>query len=238
MSARSFSEALPSLPPSGLDLKPQAQEITRKLSRFFETNERLSEAWLASFLAASIEGDLYLGSSLTIRNFDRYAATSDRIGRVYSNRGASGIDGNIATALGCAGEGPGSVMTAVIGDLAALHDLNSLALLKESAQEARQESKKTLRLIVVNNDGGGIFSFLQVAKENPAFEKFWGTPHGLNFEKLAAAFDLPYTSVRSRSQLKSAVGRRARTEIIEVFTTRAENIDESARILEALRAAT
>lgn len=149
----------------------------------------LSEPALARLLPPLIpeRGILFLGNSMPIRDADMFGGVSTRPLRVAANRGASGIDGNIATAAGLAMEG--APITAVIGDLALLHDLNALHLLHQVPGPAI--------VIVINNDGGGIFSFLPIARHTDHFESFWAAPHGLVFEPIATAFKLRYARPES-----------------------------------------
>lgn len=121
---------------------------------------------------------LFCGNSLPIRELAAWSGIGERSIGIHANRGASGIDGNIASAAGLAADAP---TVAVIGDLTAQHDLGSLALLQ----------RHPLVLIVVNNGGGGIFDFLPVAGL-PEFERGWRTPQSLRFAAAAAAFGVPY----------------------------------------------
>lgn len=155
---------------------------------------------------------------MPIRDADAYGAADGHGPLVAANRGASGIDGNIATAAGYA-RGLGKPVTAVIGDLAALHDLNSLALLKSLPAP--------LILVIVNNNGGGIFHFLPIAEHPEHFEPFFGTPHGLAFDAIARAFNLPYyrpETNRDFTETYATALDRAESCIIEVQTVREENL--------------
>lgn len=159
---------------------------------------------------------LFLGNSMPVRDLDMYGAAGGAPGCIEANRGASGIDGNIATAAGLA-RGSGAPVTAIIGDLAALHDLNSLALIKDLP----------LTLVIVNNDGGGIFSFLPVADYPEHFEACFGTPHGKNFSGAATMFGLDYTRPDNPADFEAALSAAycgGKASIIEVQTNRAENL--------------
>jgi 2-succinyl-5-enolpyruvyl-6-hydroxy-3-cyclohexene-1-carboxylate synthase len=124
---------------------------------------------------------VFLGNSMPIRDAENYLFPKECAG-FYCNRGVSGIDGNIATAAGLA-EGLQKPVIALIGDQACLHDLNSLALLKES--------RFPVHVIVENNFGGQIFTRHGVAA-SPHFKKFWVAEHTWNFEGAARMFDLDY----------------------------------------------
>lgn len=131
---------------------------------------------------------LMLGNSLSIRLFDQVAATRERPPEVFTNRGASGIDGLIACAAGIslARKQP---MTVVVGDLSALYDLNSLYWLAHS--------RHTFVLVVLNNDGGQIFSMLPAADHEDVFDAAFRQPHGLSFRSFAEGFNLPYFEASS-----------------------------------------
>ncbi len=155
---------------------------------------------------------LFLGASMPIREAEWFLFPQQAIG-FFSNRGLSGIDGNIATAAGLAA-GLNSPVLAIVGDLTALHDLNALSLIKQS--------KQPITLIISNNQGGGIFSHLSVAKD-PRFEELFAFEHHIDFKHAAALFDLPYTRVQSLQELASAF-QPTRSNIVELVNSRTENI--------------
>lgn len=177
---------------------------------------------------------LFLGNSMPIRDMNLFGAADGSAPAVFAHRGASGIDGNLAGAAGLAA-GLGAPLTAVVGDLACLHDLNALLLLARSPHP--------VTLVVVNNDGGGIFSFLPVARHPDVFEAHFGTPHGLRFAAAAALFGLEHVLVETPDALVTACRTSAtasKSMVIEVITDRAENVRVhaalQARVQEALRA--
>ena len=134
-------------------------------------------ALLAALCRSLPDGShLFCGNSLPIRDLAAWSGQGDNALRIHANRGASGIDGNIATAAGLADSAP---TVAVIGDLTAQHDLGSLVLLRE----------RPLVVIVIDNGGGGIFDYLPPAAL-PEYEAGWLTPQGLDFGHAAAAFGL------------------------------------------------
>jgi 2-succinyl-5-enolpyruvyl-6-hydroxy-3-cyclohexene-1-carboxylate synthase len=131
-------------------------------------------------------------------------------------RGASGIDGLIATAAGWAG-GHGRPTVALLGDLSTLHDVSSLTLLAQQAVP--------LKLVIVNNGGGGIFSFLPVSGFRAGFETHFATAHPFGFAQLAKAFGIPYRCPKDLDALRDALREPdTATMIIEVITDRASNI--------------
>jgi 2-succinyl-5-enolpyruvyl-6-hydroxy-3-cyclohexene-1-carboxylate synthase len=161
---------------------------------------------------------VWLGSSMPIREMDMYAVSDGHAASVAANRGASGIDGSIASFLGFV-HGSAKPGIAVLGDLSTLHDLNSLALLREIGQP--------VTIVVVNNDGGGIFSFLPIAECTDIFDEYFGTPHGLTFEKAAAMFGLRYYQPKNSAELREHIKRsrsKGQATLIEVITSREDNI--------------
>ena len=174
---------------------------------------------------------LWLASSLPIREMDSFASFSGPAVPVGCNRGASGIDGTIASAVGYA-RGLDRPVTVVIGDLAFLHDLNSLSLVRNSTQP--------IIIVVLNNNGGGIFSFLPVAEEKDVFEQFFAAPHDLGFESAAKMYGLNYCHPGTRDEFvacytdaQKAIGK-VTSSIIEVTCDRQENFDLQQEIAQVL----
>jgi len=189
------------------------------------TDDFLAEPSILRALAGVAVDSLspvFLGNSMPIRDFDSCAAAaSPRVVNVFANRGASGIDGNIATVAGLA-MGSASPLFAVMGDLAALHDLNSLPLLKDLP----------VTLVIINNGGGGIFRFLPIAVD----ERLLETPHAWEFQGAAEQFGIPHHKVASLS----ALGKMLREDhsgprLLECRTDRAENHALHLRIARACK---
>ncbi|HSZ43244.1 MAG TPA: 2-succinyl-5-enolpyruvyl-6-hydroxy-3-cyclohexene-1-carboxylic-acid synthase [Trebonia sp.] len=175
---------------------------------------------------------LWAGSSMPIRDIDNSKMPGGDI-RVLSSRGASGIDGTTSSAAGAAlahqaaGGGPAF---ALVGDLTFVHDASGLAI-------GPGEPRPDLCLVVVNNDGGGIFETLEPAGFPGPFERVFGTPHGASLEHLAAAFGVPYTLVSHPDDLVKALPG-AGLRVVEARTDRAANAGLRARMrAAAVRAA-
>jgi 2-succinyl-5-enolpyruvyl-6-hydroxy-3-cyclohexene-1-carboxylate synthase len=204
--------------PSWREEFERADRVAREvISRHLETDAFREGKVLPALLETLPEtGTLYVGNSMAIRDLDTFAPAHPRRLRVLANRGASGIDGVVSSALGAsaASEGP---LLLVTGDLSFHHDLNALHM-------ARGERAGTT-IVVVHNDGGGIFSFLPAARHS-AFERYFGTPHGLDFAPVAAMYGIPHSRPRSWDELKrraaASLDSRA-TELIEIQTDREEN---------------
>lgn len=198
-------------------LRQASQIASQLLSEHLEAQPELdSLAVVAAVLNTLPPQSLLMpGNSLPIRLFDTYALPQTQHPlRIVGNRGLSGIDGNLSTAIGLARQHPQPVLLCC-GDLTLLHDLNAL--------QAASELKQTLVVLVLNNHGGGIFSLLPVAQQQEDFEPWFGTPHQLNFAGAAQMFGLPYARPESRealeTELETALGR-AGTSLIEVQTER------------------
>ncbi len=174
------------------------------------------------------DGALFLGSSMPVRDMDGFADAGGPAVPVGCNRGASGIDGTVASACGYAA-GLGRRLTLVCGDLTLLHDLNALALVARSPVP--------ITVVVINNDGGGIFSFLPVAAEGEPFETFFATPHGLAFEAFARGFGLDYRQPGSVAEFTAAYGDAAhgpRSTLIEVRSERRANRERHRHMVAAV----
>jgi len=158
------------------------------------------------------ETPLFIANSMPVRDAEYFWPASDRRVRVLVNRGANGIDGTLSTALGAAhGNRPAVLLT---GDLSLLHDTNGFL----SAQHLRG----SLTIVLINNNGGGIFDHLPVAKFDPPFEKFWATPQDVDFSKLCAAYGVSHTVARDGEQLIELVSTlpESGVRLIEVVTDR------------------
>lgn len=197
----------------------------------FDDQTSLTEPLVAYLIGELLNGRqnvLFVGNSMPVRYLDMYGGLLPRLTEVIANRGASGIDGNIATAAGYS-NAKDCVVTAIIGDLTALHDLNSLSLLK-------QDGVRVL-LIVLNNNGGGIFHFLPIAEHTDVFEKYFGTPHGLHFDDAARMFGLPYACPATKAEFIEVYKKAqdsATSSIIEVVTDREENLRLHRKISDAV----
>ncbi|MET8338556.1 2-succinyl-5-enolpyruvyl-6-hydroxy-3-cyclohexene-1-carboxylic-acid synthase [Streptosporangium canum] len=189
----------------------------------------LSEPRLARDLADTLPNGslLFSGSSMPIRDLDQ--AMRPRRGlRVLANRGAAGIDGVVSTAMGAALAHNGPAY-ALMGDLTFLHDQNGLIL-------SPREPRPDLCLVVVNNDGGGIFSLLPQAALRDPFERVFGTAHGVDLAHVAAATGTPYTFVSEPDQLSKAL-RGEGLRIVEVRSDRESNAVLHAMMRDAAHAA-
>ncbi len=161
---------------------------------------------------------LFVGNSMPVRDLDSFFAGSTRSIRVMCNRGANGIDGVVSSALGAAAVSDGPLVL-VLGDISAYHDLNGLLAAKLHQINAT--------IILLNNDGGGIFSFLPQAGYPDNFEQLFGTPHGLDFEPVMKMYGADFRRVQSWPEFDTALDRALHTDglkVIEVPTSRDRNV--------------
>jgi len=162
---------------------------------------------------------LFLSNSMPVRDMDTYAFNRHHNGvKSALNRGASGIDGIISTAAGFA-EGNSRPATLLIGDIAFLHDLNALSLLSTLSVP--------LQIIVLNNNGGGIFSFLPVSGYSDIFETHFATPQNYSVQSAAATFGVDYfcpVTNREFEEIYLAASKKSRSTVIEIKGSRQENL--------------
>ena len=203
-----------SAPERWIEAETAAQDA---LSAGLAETAEISEPALHRALGeAHQDGDLvYTSSSMPIRDQEAFLAPSDADLHFLSNRGANGIDGRISSGIGAA-RASGRPTTIVTGDLGLLHDLGGLAALREVSTP--------VRIVVIDNNGGGIFHFLpqEAALDSDEFEALLGTPRGIDAAKAAALFDLPHRRLESLAELPEALA--AGTGLIEVKTDRQKNV--------------
>jgi 2-succinyl-5-enolpyruvyl-6-hydroxy-3-cyclohexene-1-carboxylate synthase len=165
---------------------------------------------------------------MPIRDQEAFLAPGATDALFLSNRGANGIDGLVSSGIGAA-HASGRPTTVVTGDLGFLHDIGSLAALRDV--------ETPVRIVVIDNDGGGIFHFLpqEAAMPNEEFEALLGTPRGVDTAKAAALFGLPHRRLDSLAELPEALA--AGTGLIEVKTDRGANVETHRRVTDAVAAA-
>lgn len=192
-----------------------------------------TEPGIARAVVAAVPdgGSLVVSSSMPVRDVEWYAAARRGL-VVHANRGANGIDGVISTAVGVALAGGPTAL--LIGDVAFLHDTNGLLGVDRRDVD--------LCIVVIDNDGGGIFSFLPQASmlDPDAFEELFGTPHGVDLGALAHAHGLPVLDAADDAAVGVAVAAALRTggvHVVRVRTSRAANVDDHERLNSAALAA-
>jgi 2-succinyl-5-enolpyruvyl-6-hydroxy-3-cyclohexene-1-carboxylate synthase len=197
-----------------------SQRAERAIEKFLDDLDALSEPGVARVVAGSVpdSGRLVVASSMPVRDLEWFGGTA---AAAHANRGANGIDGVVSTALGLALHG--RAVVALVGDIAFLHDGGALTALAQRGAD--------LRIVVVDNDGGGIFSFLPqaMALAGERFEQLFGTPHGTDVVAVARAHGLDSDTVTTADALGERLGRRGPT-VTRVPTDRAANVRIHAAI--------
>ncbi|OEH93143.1 2-succinyl-5-enolpyruvyl-6-hydroxy-3-cyclohexene-1-carboxylic-acid synthase [Bacillus solimangrovi] len=198
----------------------KVNSVTRQTIEYYYTGDVLFEGNVIKELIELIpeNSSLFVSNSMPIRDLDTFYLNQSKQVTTYANRGANGIDGIISSALGVSTVSERLFL--VIGDLSFYHDLNGLL--------AAKVYQLNITIIVINNDGGGIFSFLPQAKHPEHFEELFGTPHGLDFEYVVKMYGGTFDRIKSWQQFKDAVlnsMNRKGLQVIEVPTERDDNVN-------------
>ncbi len=168
---------------------------------------------------------IFVANSMPVRDLEYFWPATNRGHEIYFNRGANGIDGTLSTALGVAA-GPGSTVL-ITGDLALLHDTNGWLI--------AAKFKGSLTIVLINNNGGGIFEHLPVAQVTPHFENFFATPQDVNFKQLCTAYGVKHLLVRDWSHLATLVASlpAAGLRVLEVRTARKADAAQRRALFQA-----
>ncbi len=207
-------EALAGRPPrpneAWLGAWHQAEQRARRLL----AKAPLTEGPLLAAVVKALppEARLFVGNSLPVRHLDEYALPTAKPLRVFANRGVSGIDGVVSTAAGVAAASSRPTVL-VLGDLSLLHDLGGLLAVSRFGL-------RNFHIVVLNNDGGGIFARLPIAQHEPPYTALFRTPHGLTFAPAAEMYGLRYRRVapQALSPTLQAVLAQEFPHLIEVPT--------------------
>jgi len=214
------------------------RSVMAAIDQVLDADDLVNEPRLARDLASALPDGalLWAASSLPIRDLDQQLRPRTGL-RILASRGASGIDGLVSSAIGAAlahQAAGGGQAVALLGDLALLHDAPGMLL-------GPDEPRPDLCLVVVNNDGGGIFSTLEQAAFPGPFERVFGTPHGTAIRALAAAAGLRYRRVERARELPAVLAAAgasgASVSLAEVRTDRAGQATLRERLAAAAAAA-
>jgi 2-succinyl-5-enolpyruvyl-6-hydroxy-3-cyclohexene-1-carboxylate synthase len=170
------------------------KQVREKIDQTLGTIEELVESKAAWLLSQSLPPGtpLFISNSMPVRDVEFFWCPNNLGVRSHFNRGANGIDGTLSTALGIAHHNQSSVM--LTGDLALLHDTNGFLI--------RNKFIGHLTILLINNNGGGIFEMLPIAKFDPPFAEFFGTPQDIDFAQLCATYGVEHELVISWEQLQ------------------------------------
>jgi 2-succinyl-5-enolpyruvyl-6-hydroxy-3-cyclohexene-1-carboxylate synthase len=197
------------------------QNITSDLlQQAMDNTEELDEGKVVVELQKALpeQSLLFVGNSMPIRDVDTFLRKSSKSLDVLANRGANGIDGVVSAALGASTTYHHSVL--LIGDVSFYHDLNGLL--------AAHLNGLNLTVVLVNNDGGGIFSFLPQAKEEKHFELLFGTPLGIDFSNAVKAYHGSFHKASNWADFRHYLEESFRTKgvtVIEIETVRTKNVE-------------
>ncbi|WP_078414126.1 2-succinyl-5-enolpyruvyl-6-hydroxy-3-cyclohexene-1-carboxylic-acid synthase [Priestia abyssalis] len=194
------------------------EKTTELLQKSME-EDTLLEGKVVTELAGLLpdSSTLFVGNSMPIRDVDTFFSLNEKSIKIMANRGANGIDGVVSSALGVSVIERPTVL--LIGDLSFYHDLNGLL--------AAKMNELNLTVILVNNDGGGIFSFLPQSKEEKHFEFLFGTPTGIEFDKAVQMYGGDFKSIKTWEEFRQAVTQSLTEKglkVIEIKTNRGENV--------------
>ena len=226
----SFAEQLPpGRDRSWLDTWLDAdRDASNAIDAFFDDlGEELFEPRVHRRLAALLPpaATVYVASSMPVRDLESFFPTVDRPIRFLANRGANGIDGLVSSGFGAAAAAPGRTFV-LAGDLGLYHDMNGLLAYRRLGLEPT--------IVVMNNGGGGIFDFLPIARHRDGYEELFGTPTGLDLEKVAALYALPFKRIESLADLDTAIEGPG---LVEVPLDRARNVELHRQVFERVAAA-
>ncbi len=211
-------------------LRQQATEIDSLIGEMIQAEPSLTEPYVARQVTRLIPENqaLFISNSMPIRDVDIYGIGQREPVHVGVNRGASGIDGILASAVGFA-EGQSQPTTVLMGDVALLHDLNSLSMVSQCGQP--------LCIVVINNQGCGIFHFLPISQQADVFEDYFVTPHRFSFAGLGPTFQLEYVRAETQDAFTSAYCQfltSQRPTLIEVPTNSVENFNFRKKMKQAI----
>ena len=192
--------------PADADYAEKWQKYSQRAAKMVGDISKWSEALIAREIGSAIPTgtSLFVSSSRPIRDFEGFAVARDGV-ETFANRGLAGIDGNISTALGIASQRTSTV--AVLGDLGFLHDLTGLI----------HNEDINLKILVINNDGGGIFSTLS-QRGVDGFEDVFGTPHGKDLAAIANAMGVPAKNISNQAELKAEIATPVKGVSVVVIT--------------------
>ena len=192
--------------PADSEYKEKWQKYSQRAAKMVGDISQWSEALIAREIGAAIPAgtSLFISSSRPIRDLEGFASARTGV-ETFANRGLAGIDGNISTALGIASQRKETI--AVLGDLGFLHDLTGLI----------HNEDINLKILVINNDGGGIFSTL-TQRGVVGFEEVFGTPHGKDLAAIASAIGVPAKTISTQAELKSELAAPIKGVSVVVIT--------------------
>ena len=194
------------------------KQVRKNIDDYFKNVDELIESKTAWLISQNLppETPLFIANSMPVRDVEFFWKPNNLRIKPYFNRGANGIDGTLSTALGIAHHQQSSVM--LTGDLSLLHDTNGFLI--------RNKFIGHLTIILINNNGGGIFEMLPIAQFNPPFEEFFATPQNIDFAQLCATYNVQYQLINSWEELKDSLKQLPKIgiRVLEVKTNRKRDV--------------
>jgi 2-succinyl-5-enolpyruvyl-6-hydroxy-3-cyclohexene-1-carboxylate synthase len=204
-------------------------KLRHQIDRTFSNMDTLLEPKVVWLLSQSLPvgTPLFIANSMPVRDVEWFWRPGDRAIQPCFNRGANGIDGTLSTALGMAHRAQSSVL--LTGDLALLHDTNGFLI--------SQQWTGHLTVVVINNNGGGIFEMLPISQFEPPFEQFFATPQAVKLSKLCAAYGVAYEQIVDWEQLQQRLGTLPDNglRVLEIITDRRADAEWRQRYFNQLR---
>ncbi|BAQ64719.1 2-succinyl-5-enolpyruvyl-6-hydroxy-3-cyclohexene-1-carboxylic-acid synthase [Geminocystis sp. NIES-3709] len=170
------------------------EKITLKINNIMERNDEIFEAKISWMLSKylPLKTPIFIANSMSVRYAEFFWQKNNLQRQIYFNRGTNGIDGTLSSALGIAYQNKPTIL--LTGDLALLHDTNGFLI--------NQYFEGSLTIILVNNNGGGIFEMLPIADNNNLFEKYFATPQLVDFSNLTQTYNIDYKLISNWQQLQ------------------------------------
>ncbi|MFM7364385.1 MAG: 2-succinyl-5-enolpyruvyl-6-hydroxy-3-cyclohexene-1-carboxylic-acid synthase [Cuspidothrix sp.] len=194
------------------------KQFRNNIDNYFTQIDELIESKTAWLISQTLppKTPLFIANSMPVRDVEFFWKPNNLKIKTYFNRGANGIDGTLSTALGIAHHQQSSVM--LTGDLALLHDTNGFLI--------RNKFIGHLTIILINNNGGGIFEMLPIAKFNPPFEEFFATPQDIDFSHLCTTYNVEHKLINSWDELKDNLKYLPKTgiRVLEIKTNRKRDV--------------
>ncbi|MYL31301.1 2-succinyl-5-enolpyruvyl-6-hydroxy-3-cyclohexene-1-carboxylic-acid synthase [Halobacillus halophilus] len=198
----------------------QQMNTMAKTEMLKDPGEALNEGHAVAYLAEALpdQSTFFIGNSMPIRDVDSFFMSTPKRVTMMANRGANGIDGVISTALGTAAAGRKT--TLLLGDISFFHDMNGLWMAKSQGLP--------LTIVVINNDGGGIFSYLPQSRDPKHFEELFGTPLGLDLKPAVEMYGGRHLRVQTWEEYRQALAESASSQqlmVIEAMVSRDDHVD-------------
>jgi 2-succinyl-5-enolpyruvyl-6-hydroxy-3-cyclohexene-1-carboxylate synthase len=198
-------------------LKTVDSQIEKIKNEIFSNSNKLNETQIVLETINSIppNSNLIIGNSTPVRDLDFFSSVLNKNIKVFQNRGASGIDGIISTALGISSQSKNPTYL-IVGDISFYYDINSLLIAKQY--------KIPLIIILINNNGGSIFRFLPISSHKNVLEKYFLTPTNLSFKKLSEAFEVDFKQLKTYGDIVNhiKVSNIRKTAVVYEIKTNSE----------------